>query len=160
MSRIPRPRIELEERLVSEYMVQHHAGARHMIRVRLGPLPPEAKEAITEGLPATMYGVTRHWADAVAIYPDRIVLIEAKIKLRADAVGQLLIYEQLLPNTPELMPYASRNHELEIIYVQGDPDVEAYCRQTHINCIRFAPEWAVQAYLARARRIYGAEVTY
>ncbi len=140
---------------MSEYMVQHHPEARHHIRVRLGPLPPESVTGVTPGVPPTIYGVVRHWADGVAIYPDRIVLIEAKLKLRPDALGQILVYEQLLPDTPELAPWAGLEHQLELIYVQGDPDVEAYARKAGVRCIRFAPEWAVAAYLERAQRSYG-----
>jgi len=154
MSNPRRPREELEERLVSEYMVEKHPNARHMIRVRLGPIPTGMPTGMPTGVPTTIYGVVRHWADGIAIYPDKIVLIEAKLKLRPEAVGQLLIYEQILPNTPELATDAEKKHVLELVYVQGDPDVQDYAQKQGITCIRYAPDWAVQAYLARARWEY------
>ena len=154
MARPRRPREELEERLVAEYMIAHHSKARHMIRVRLGPLPPEAGKAAAEGFNPAIYGVVRHWADGIAIYPDRIVLVEAKLKLRPEAIGQILVYEELLPSTPELAPWVGGERQLELVYVQGDPDVEAYAAKAGIKCIRFAPPWAVEAYLERRRWEY------
>jgi hypothetical protein len=154
MSRPRRPREELEERLTSEYMVAKHPNARHRIRVRLGPLPPEAEKAAAEGFPPKMYVVVNHWADGIAIYPDKIVLIEAKLKLSPDALGQLQVYEQLLPKTPELAADAEKKHQLELIYVQGDPETEACAQRQGITCVRFAPDWAVQAYLERRRWEY------
>ena len=153
MSRFRRPRVELEERLVTEYMATHHRGAHHMIRVRLGALPPEQRALTEMGFPHAIYGVVRHWADALAIYETTVHLIEAKIKLRADALGQILLYDRLFEETPELSEHAGKARVLEVIYVQGDPDVERLLKDNQVHPIRFAPTWAVEAYLRRARRI-------
>lgn len=152
MSRYPRPREELEERLVAEYLAAAHPDAQHMIRVRLGPLPAGAPVGPDERWRETIYGVARHWGDGLAIYPDRLVLLEAKLKLSPDALGQLLVYHDLIEQTPELMPYVGRPRTLECVYAFGDEDTERILREHGINPVRFAPAWAVEAYLKRARR--------
>lgn len=148
-TRFARPREELEERLISEWASQVHPRARVTFRARLGPLPEKAYALKKEGISPKMYTVVRHWADAIVQYPNRLIVVEGKIKLKPEAVGQLLLARQLLPQTPEYQNWHSENVDYVIVYAIGDPETEALCRLHGIKTIRFTPKWAIDAYTAR-----------
>lgn len=52
-----------------------------------------------------MYMVTLRWADAIVVKDGNVSIIEAKLTPRADAVGQLMLYEKLFRETPEFKVY-------------------------------------------------------
>lgn len=146
-----RPRIELEGRLCSEYLARHHREAQTMQRVRLGRLPVNHTQGGNNTDNPRIYYPLLKWADGLAIYPDRIVLIEAKLKLRPEAVGQILVYRDLIKETEALRDHWNKPLRCEIIYAVRDAPTERAARAFGIVPIKYCPTWARDAYLKRVR---------
>lgn len=147
-----RKREELEERLISEWLAYIHPSAQHKLRVRVGPLPPEA-EGLTElGISPYLYTGVRHWADAIVIYPDRVILIEGKFKLRSDVLGQILINYELFQESPEYQDILGRPIELQVLYAIDDPETRKALERRGIKVTQYLPPWAEKAYAERIRK--------
>lgn len=147
-----RKRVELEERLVSEWAAEKHPDARVHLRVRVGELPPEAKTVEKMGISPYMYGVVRHWADAVLIYDDRVIVVEGKIKLSSMALGQIIINTDLFAKTPEFRDTWDREREGLLLYAFGDVETEKAAVRMGFTTERYCPTWAKKAYVDRMRR--------
>ncbi|MBA7571550.1 hypothetical protein ES708_13315 [subsurface metagenome] len=147
-----RKRVEWEERLVSEWAAEVHQLARVHMRVRVGELPPEAEAVAKMGISPYMYGVVRHWADAVVIYPDRVIVVEGKIKLSSVALGQIIVNTDLYGSTPEFRDTWDTQREGLLLYAFGDEVTERIAKNMGYKTERFCPAWAKKAYVDRMRR--------
>lgn len=145
-------RVEWEERLVAEWAAREHPDARVQLRVRVGELPPEAATVERMGISPYMYGVVRHWADAVIIYPDRVIVVEGKIKLSSMALGQIIVNTELFGSTPEFRDTWDRPREGILLYAFGDTQTERLAVAHGFTCEEFRPAWAKEAYINRMRR--------
>lgn len=140
-----------ETRLLNEYLVAEYKGAIVYPRLRLGAaMPLTPGEALDES-ELRMVGVLRRWADAVVITDQELVVIEAKVRAAPGAASQLLLYDELVPFTPELRPYLSRRRVLELVYAVEDPAVSRVCERLGIRCRRFVPAWLPE-YTAQLHR--------
>jgi len=149
-----RKRVEIEERLVAEYVASVHRDARTDIRCWLGALPAEAANAEAQGINPRIYEVTGKWADAIILYPERAVIIEGKLKLNASGLGQLILYNDLFKVTEKFREYWDKPLELVYLYAFPDHQIIPLAEARGIQCIRYCPEWAREAYLTRMRRAY------
>ncbi len=128
-----------EDNMLAEYLRVHHPAAHVIVRVRLGSVPAALVPEGADDMLRKIYGNIRLWADAVAIYPERLIMIEAKIKPKPGVISTMEIYARYLPDTPELLPYLDRPTELELVYVVEYPMVIAEARQRGIRCVQFLP---------------------
>lgn len=133
-------------------MASVHPRASHHIRVRVGRLPAQAAAAAAQGLNPLLYDGVRHWADAIATYPDRALVFEGKFKLRADALGQIIVNGDLFGITPEFKEWWNKPLERWVIYAFGDPETEEALSRRGIMQARYCPEWAREARMTRALR--------
>lgn len=147
-----RKRVEWEERLVSEWAAEKHPGAFVHFRVRVGELPPEAEKVSALGISPYMYGVVRHWADAVVIYPDRVIVVEGKLKLSSVALGQIIVNTDLFGKTPEFRDTWHKDREGLLLYAFGDTVTEETAISMGYRTERYCPPWAKKAYVDRMRR--------
>lgn len=145
-------RVEYEERLVSEWAAEKHPTAQVHLRVRVGELPPEAATVEKMGISPYMYGVVRHWADAVVIYPDRVIVVEGKLKLSSMALGQIIVNTDLFGKTPEFEDAWGRTREGLILFAYGDVETEKAAEGLGYECEEYRPTWARKAYVNRMRR--------
>ena len=145
-------RVEHEERLVSEWAAKTHPTARVHMRVRVGELPPEAKTVEAMGISPYMYGVVRHWADAVVIYPDQVIVVEGKLKLSSMALGQIIVNTELFGKTPEFRDTWDTPREGLLLFAYGDVETEKAAVGMGYETERYCPEWAVKAYVERMKR--------
>ena len=89
----------------------------------------------------------RRWADAIAIYPDRVVIIEGSIRPDPGDPSKLELYRELLPQTPELAEeIRDKPIMLELVASIHDPVVERMCWERGIKYVLFTPPW-VSGYL-------------
>ena len=131
-----------EMKMVQEYMREHHAKARRLTRVRLGNTILEREMRGLTAEEARMLVVWRRWADAVAIYPDHVVLVEGSIRPDPGDPSKLELYRELLPQTPELAEQIrGKPVMLELVTSIHDPAVERMCRERGIKYVLFTPPW-------------------
>jgi len=133
-------------RLLSEFLAEHYQGVEYRTRIRLGKIQPRLDgKYITEEERLNL-GTFRRWADALVILPDRLILIEAKIRPQPGVISQLQLYKRLLPNTPELQRFRDRPLEMLLVYAIRDDLLISMAREEGIRCIQYRPAW-VDEYL-------------
>jgi hypothetical protein len=137
-----------EMRLCSEYCTTYHHKARILTRVRLGRYPSELLKYVSEEEELRMLTLWRRWADAIAIYPDRVVIVECTILPKPGKIQQLLLYKRLFYETPEFEDIKHLPVELELVYAVEDPHIVKLCEEYGIKAVYFKPRW-IEEYLAQ-----------
>ena len=143
-----------ELRMTTDYLIEKHPDAVHMTRVRLGPYPPQAEATAEEGISPRIYLPTLHWADGIALYPSRSVVLEVKVKLQSTALGQILTNLNLFPDTPE---FRDRRHILlegEAVYSYPDRETLSMLDRHGIRHVQYRPKYIEEYYMERIRQTY------
>ena len=135
-----------EQRLVSEYLAEHYGRYETMTRVRLGSINPALHPEKLTTAELRAVGVWRRWADAIVVMPDKLVLIEAKIRPNPGVISQLELYEHLVPLTPELKEHKAKRIEKVLLLCINDPVVVSMAREKGIKVVHYKPDW-VDEYL-------------
>ncbi len=125
-----------ESRLVAEWLERTHPNALQWKRVRLGPIAP--------GKDPKYYGILRRYCDIIVKVGTSIMLIEAKMRPNPTAVGQLLLYRDLFPQTPEFTEYHELPIHLVFLTTVEDPVVKAMCGELDISYAVYGPPWAME----------------
>ena len=123
--------------MVSEFLLEKDLLPFSSTRVRLG-IP--APELVFAGITAEELGMLRvwsRWADAVVALPDKLILIEAKIRPRLGPLEALEIYSRLLSKDPAYTPQQRRKIEKWFVYAIEDPVLTALARDMGIVPMRF-----------------------
>jgi hypothetical protein len=138
-------------RLLSEWARAAYPDAEVWMRLRLGratPLNPDL--AGDPGIEGALRAFSR-WADAVVVTRDELILVEAKVRSSPNAIGQLMLYRDLVPGTPELAGYLDRPLVLQLLVAVEDPAVTRLCAQAGIRHVVYRPPWLPE-YLAQLHR--------
>lgn len=136
--------------MASEWLASNFPASEIRTRVRLGRVPPEIVSALPPSLSPRALQFLQRWADAVILDRDRVTIAEFKIRTAATAIGQLLLYRQLLPETPELTEHAWKPVNLLLVTAQADPEVAAFARSHGIRLELYRPQWIIN-YLRELR---------
>jgi len=135
-----------ERRYIPEYVNEKYPNRVAVFyNAAVGPAP-EALYAMHPEIPLEHFRRWRFWIDAVVILSDRMVLLEGKIRKPAEGLGQLLMYKALLPQTPELKPYAHLPVEMVLVTPRPDPRVISVATSLGIRVDIWTKDW-VQDYL-------------
>lgn len=102
-----------ETDMLNAWLWKNHRTSTQWRRVRLGVLP--TKEM------ARMYAVLLRWADAIVLEKGQVKIIEAKLRPDPGAVGQLELYKQLFPHTPEFSEF--KNWPLVLVLLTATLDL-------------------------------------
>jgi len=151
---VRRPRVELEERLVSEWVAATYPRARYRLRTRLGPLPELSEDLKALGISRNIYTVVRHWADCLIFLDDRTIIVEGKIRWKPEGLGQLITYRRMFYETPEYTDRWTLPVELIALYAYITTDNMELLKDFEITPVEFRPKWISDAYIERARRTY------
>jgi hypothetical protein len=135
-----------EMRLVAEYLAQEYPDHETQTRVRLGTIRSEIGAENLEPAELRAMGVWRRWADAIVFMPDRLILIEAKIRPQPGDISQLEVYEGLVHKTPELAEHKGKPVEKVLLYALEDPIIADMARERGIKVTYFCPDW-IDGYL-------------
>ena len=146
--------MELEERLVSEWVAATYPGTRYRLRTRLGPLPELPEDMKALGISRNIYTVVRHWADCLVFPSDKTVIVEGKIRWKPEGLGQLLTYRRMFFETPEYRARWELPVELVALYAFISPENMELLKDFEITPVEYRPAWISDAYIARARRTY------
>jgi len=140
-----------EMRMMADYLIQKHPKARHLARVRLGPLPRVSPEFEEMGIGPQVYTVTLHWADGLALYPDRTLLFECKVRLDSRALGQILTNRDLFLETEEFRHRWDLPLESWVIYGYPDAETIRQLDKYGIKHEEFRPSYIEEYYMAKLR---------
>ncbi|RLC79332.1 MAG: hypothetical protein DRJ03_23710 [Chloroflexi bacterium] len=142
----PKQYKQRERRYVPEYVDEKFPErVAAFYNMPIGPAPEELHKAYPE-VPLEHFRRWRFFVDAVVVLQDRMILIEGKIRKPAAGLGQLLIYRALLPQTPELKPYANLPIEMRLVTPRPDPRIIWICSSLGITVDIWTKPW-VQQYL-------------
>ena len=83
-------------------------------------------------------------ADAVIFHHDSIVLIEAEIENVSSAIGQLLFYDFIFQQTPDLELNADLPRHLTLLLSTSDGALELFAAKHRVNIDTWAPGWLEQ----------------
>lgn len=123
-----------EGRLVVEWVQAFHPSALQWRKVRLGPLPNVREKAI--------YSVLRRYADLIFIEDRTVFIVEAKIRPEPGALGQLDLYAQLFPKTPEFSEFSTYPIKTILLTTTLDKEVKKLAAEYGTEYVVFAPDWA------------------
>jgi hypothetical protein len=130
-----------EMKLVQEYIIAYHPKARRITRVRLGQMSPQLIMPGMTPEERNQLTVWRRWADAIAIYPDHVVIVEGAIRSDPGDVSKLKLYARLFPVTPEFAEDAKKRLELELVSAIPDPVTAQMAGEDGIKYVTFSPPW-------------------
>ena len=157
------PREERERRYIAEWLLATYPQGNYVTNVPLGPIPQEVitRHGLQAG--AALFRPQRLRVDGVVWLPDAYLLVEAKIRTPAAAVGQLLIYKALAEKTPDLPHYDGQPISLHLVVPWALEWIKQAAKAQGIELHVFLPAWAedyvrsFQNYFTRDYRIARAE---
>jgi len=136
-----RKRREWEAEFVSEYADAAFKGQTVIFHCRLGTWPgPLTSPDLTEE-ERRMLRVRMRWADAVVIMPERILVVEGKLRASEflKGLGELLVYTHLIRVTPEFEKFRGFPVVGRLLLPIPDPVVEAVARSQGLQVQVFRP---------------------
>jgi len=155
-----RPRREWEAEYVAEYCQTAFPGQRVIYHCRLGTWPTSltAEELTPEE--QAMLRVRMRWADAIILLPEKILVVEGKLRASEflKGLGELQLYVHLVPHTEEFLAWKGTPAVGRLLIPIPDPVVEAIARQQGIETAVYKPKFwrefltAIQPRQARAIR--------
>jgi len=149
--RVRGPYVQRDRRYVAEWVFENYPYAEVFYNLRLGP-PPAIISAAFPGVDVDRWArVWKKTCDAVVITDNEIILIEGELRRPLLALGELLIYRDLLSTTPELKPYIGKRVRTVLLCPVEDPTLELTLREHKIEKVLFRPPW-VEQYLREVMR--------
>jgi len=147
--RFTRLRRELEPRWAAEYVVKHYPQQPARYRCPLGPIPKALTEEMGVEKAAKVYRPWRPEVDAVVVFPDKAILIEAKIFRWYDGIAKLKMYDVLFRQTPELQAWWAVPTELQLLVPKIFSPVQAAAETYGVKLIEWAPDYIMQAWMEK-----------
>jgi len=155
-----RPRREWEAEYVAEYVSAAFPGEKAVYHCRLGTWPTPLTEVALTPEEQAMLRVRMRWADAVVILPDKLVVVEGKLRASEflKGLGELQLYVHLVPHTEEFLAWKGTPVVGRLLTPIEDPVVNAIARQQGIETAVYKPKFwnefltAIQPRQARAIR--------
>lgn len=142
--RVRGPYVQRDRRYVAEWVIENYPYAEVFYNLRLGP-PPAFISAAFPGVDVDRWArVWKKTCDAVVITDEEIILIEGELRRPLLALGELLIYRDLLTTTPELTPYIGKRVRTVLLCPIEDPTLELTLREHKIEKELFRPPWVEQ----------------
>lgn len=133
-----------ERRYVPEYCEKTYPERVAIFyNMAVGPAPEELNRLHPE-VPLAAFRRWRFWIDAVVILQDRMILVEGKLRQVQGGLGQLLFYQWMLPQTPELAPYKHLAVEMVLVIPKPDPRILGFADRMGITVDVYRPEWAME----------------
>lgn len=142
--RVRGPYVLRDRRYVAEWVIENYPHAEVFYNLRLGP-PPAGLAEMYPGVDIEKYArVWKKTCDAVVITDKELILIEGELRRPLLALGELLIYRDLLSTTPELKPYRRLRVRTILLCPVEDPTLELTLREHKIEKVVYKPPWVEQ----------------
>jgi hypothetical protein len=140
----------IEERMMSEYIAKYLRSRRTYTHVRLG-MP----KGLKIGDPNWEYErrikmPTLLEADLIVRMDDLLVVIEFKVRRFQEAIGKLLQYAILVPETPEFQDWPASKISLRIVFGRPESRAEDLARRLGIEVEQFEPPWLQEMIAAKS----------
>ena len=151
----PKPRglyQQRDSRYVAEFMSWAYPEDPKLINVRVGPVPLELRHRYPDLDIDRWARVWDKTCDAIVITPTALVLIEGELRRPIVAIGELLVYRELVPQTESLSQYWQMPIRTILLTPLPDPTLEIVIRRLGIEIVEYRPLW-VDEYLRQVGRL-------
>jgi len=128
-------------RLLMEFLRERFPRGGYRTNVPLGPVPEMPRGGTETPKVLLSFRPWRPKIDAIAFEDGRLILIEAKDMKWRDGMGNLLVYNALLEDTPELRPFLRRPRELWLLLPWTMEVIESAARRLGVKVVVFTPPW-------------------
>lgn len=137
-ARLHQPR---EMAMVSEYLAKNNLLSKSSTRVRVGNPHPELMNPEIDAADVGILRAYSRWADAVIFLPNKITIIEAKIKPNLGPLEALEVYSRLFRADPAFKEHHSKPIEKVFLYAIEDPVLTRLAREMGIKPVLFEPKF-------------------
>ena len=145
--------------MASEFIAEYFPGIPSLTRVHLGvPAPATQFEGLTPE-EISLRRVYNRWADAIVLAPDRVIIVECKIRPRLGPLEGLELYGRLFKTDPQFATYRNRPIEKWFVYAVEDPILNMFARERGIKTVNYVPKWLPEYLRILQRRETRAPLT-
>ena len=130
-----------EMKYINAWVKEFHPRSHQYPRMRVGPLP--------EG--DVLLGVMRVFPDKILIEDKVVLIVEGKLAPDSRAIGQLELYAELFPKTPEFDFAADLPIRKILLTTRDDPTLRPFAESRGIEYVIYLPEWVKIILDERAR---------
>lgn len=151
----PKPRgsyVHRDTRYVAEFASWAYPNDPKLLNVRLGPAPLEMRQRYPDLDVDRWARVWDKTADLIVVTPGAMVLVEGELRRPIVAIGELLVYKELVPQTESISRYWQMPIRTVLLTPLGDPTLEVVLRRLGIEMVLYRPVW-VEAYLRTVGRL-------
>lgn len=151
----PQPRgryVHRDTRYVAEYVSWAFPHDRAAFNVRLGPAPLEIRQRYPDLDVDRWARVWMRAADAIVVTPSALVIIEGELRRPITAIGELVVYRELVGQTDTLRSWWAMPIRLIMVTPLPDPTLEVVLRRLQIEVVPYRPVW-VEDYLRTVGRL-------
>ena len=141
---MPQTREPRETRLVSEWLAREYPGEAVKTNLRVGVLPeiPEIPDLTWRERRAL--SPVRRYVDAAVFRDSEVILIEATIRADPGKLGQLMLYRDALPHTPELVKWRSCPVRAVLLSGIDDEFLRRVTEQADMRFEVYQPAWLLE----------------
>jgi hypothetical protein len=130
-----------QTRLIAEWMMQQYPRGGYTLNARLGPALDGLVESIGLERALQESAPWRPRVDALAVEAGLVVLVEAEIRQVRNAVGNLLVYRNLVATTPELREHWGKPVEMVLLTPWTNSTIDAMARTAGVRMEVYNPPW-------------------
>ncbi|MDY6888277.1 MAG: hypothetical protein SVV88_11660 [Pseudomonadota bacterium] len=145
-----------ERKFVTDYVLEKYPGKTVKYNCPLGNAPEDWLKAMGMNKALRSYRPFRPEVDAVILLDDEILLIEAKILKVLDGMSKLIIYRDLVAETPELQAYRALGIRARVITPKPPSWVSNVAKKHAIEIEVYRPEW-IEEYYTQQERYWTSE---
>jgi hypothetical protein len=133
-----------ERRYIVEWAETRYPGAKKIFNAPIGPVPQQIIETFgfTKGI--RFFRPYRHKIDCLVFLSDKLIAAEAEIWIPKSAIRDLILYKQLLPQSPDLGEWKNKPMEFWLVMPERIGWVEEIARQNGIFIDIFKPDWIAE----------------
>jgi hypothetical protein len=130
-----------ERRYIVEWAEAKYPGAKKQFNVPIGPVPESVIQIFGFTKGTRFFRPYRPKVDCVIFLADKLIVAEAEIWVPKAALRDLILYKQLVPQTPEFSNYADKPNEFYLVMPERIGWVEEIAKQNNIKIDIFKPDW-------------------
>ena len=135
-----------DRRYVAQWVIENYPHAQVFYNLRLGGVPSEVAARYPGVDVNRMARVFKKTCDAVVVTSDELILVEGELRRPLLALGELLVYRDLISTTPELQPWSHFHVRTVLLCPVEDPTLDITLTRHKIEKAVFKPPW-VEEYL-------------
>jgi hypothetical protein len=142
-----------ERRLIAEWARERHPDDRVWLNTPVGVVSELELDAVDTTKQLARLRSWRLKADAIVVTGTTLKVVEAKIVSVKNGLGDLMLYRELIPDTPELQPFLPRQVECWLVAPWVTDYIVRLAERLNILIDVYNPAW-VRDYVIEHSKYY------